>query len=1376
MDQEGLPAFAAEPADSAASRWERWLKRFTNYTVAKDITDERRMKAILLHYVGEEVFELAESLGIVDDTSLENTKHILTAYFAPQRNIEYEVYVFRQAAQLGSESLDKFHARLRQLAKNCNFNDLDREVRSQIIQRCQLGKVRDKGLSDAHITLSELLKFGRTLEATNAQGQAMANNHASMTGNSAGNVTDRSIVNKLSVTKSATQSRGASTWRSRSHQQAKPNAAAATWRTTSHQRNRKSPNDGADNWRASSHHSLCNGCGAAPHVKRQLQCPAWGQRCHLCQRENHFASVCRSKSQVQHVTAIEPELSTAIQHVSCDRDDILDLNTLQTKNATVKPYMYAAMLNDVVAQMEIDTGAATSIISLRQLESLRRGTQSLPLGTDNLPTLRTYAGQLIQPAGRVTVDVRHRDETHRLSCLVVDGDVPNLLGRDWLEHLKLDWSTVHRVEENVDFARMFPELFSEGLGKLKGVEAKLYIDSEAVPRCFKPRTVPLALRGKVDSELDRLQAEGVLVPVEHSEWAAPIVPVLKANGEVRICGDYKLTVNKAAKIDKFPIPNIEDLYAKLSGGVAYSKLDLSNAYQQVVLSADSQKLTTITTLKGLFAYTRLCYGVASAPGIFQREMEQLVQNIPMVAVYLDDILVSGHTYEEAKTNLVTVLSRLQTAGLRLRLEKCAFMQASCVYLGHRLDAEGIHPTTEKLQAVQQAPAPTSVSELRSYLGMVNYYHKFLKNLSAVLAPLHQLLQKGTSWHWGSPQKRAFEQSKALLQSSQVLVHYDPSLPLLLSCDASPYGIGAVLSHRMANGTDRPVAFASRSLVTAEKNYAQVEREGLAVVFGVTKFHRYVYGRNFEIQTDHRPLLGLLGEHKLISPLSSARIQRWALTLSNYQYTLRYKPGVQNGNADGLSRLPLPTEPSSIPVPAEVVLSLSIVDDTPITAAKIAQWTSRDPILSAVAGYVRQGWPSNTDDVEDAYSRRRNELTIQQGCLLWGSRVIIPTPGRERILEELHECHPGIVRMKSLARSYVWWPGLDAEIENKVRSCGTCQEHSKLPAKAVLHPWEWPGKAWYRLHIDYAGPFEGKMILVIVDAHSKYIDAHVMSSATSTATIRSLRQTFATHGLPCTIVSDNGTAFTSQEFRAYCRSNGIKHICSAPFHPATNGLAERAVQTVVKQGLRKTSGPDLETRLYNYLARYRVTPQSTTGESPAQMLNSKLPRIKLDLLLPQRENRVLGHQEQARDYRTSTDTSETAFYAGDAVWAMNFAGKPKWLPGVLTDRTGPVSFIVSMTDGRIWRRHADHLRPRLPDENVNETFPPPDPSAVSVVPPTAPPIDVPLSEPESRQPPSTPIVSKPQSSSPIISTPQSSSPISNPRRSARVIKPPIRLDL
>ena len=287
----------------------------------------------------------------------------------------------------------------------------------------------------------------------------------------------------------------------------------------------------------------------------------------------------------------------------------------------------------------------------------------------------------------------------------------------------------------------------------------------------------------------------------------------------------------------------------------YTKLDLSHAYQQVVLDEESRKLITINTSKGLFEYERLPYGVSSSPGIFQRIMEQLLQNIPMTVVYLDDFLVTGKTPEEHDRNLEIVLSRLQEAGLHLRREKCTFRQTSCKYLGHEIDAEGIHPTNDKVLAIENAPPPQNVQELRSYLGLIHYYHNFLCNLSTILAPLHELTRHNAKWKWREKQKTACAESEALLTSSRVLVHYNPELPIVVSSDASSCGIGSVLSHLSQYGSDKPIAFASRSLSDCEKKYAQLEKEALALIFGIAKFHKYLYGREFLLQTDHMPLLG-----------------------------------------------------------------------------------------------------------------------------------------------------------------------------------------------------------------------------------------------------------------------------------------------------------------------------------------------------------------------------------------------------------------------------------------------------------------------------------------------------------------------------------------
>ena len=277
---------------------------------------------------------------------------------------------------------------------------------------------------------------------------------------------------------------------------------------------------------------------------------------------------------------------------------------------------------------------------------------------------------------------------------------------------------------------------------------------------YKPRSVPFAMRNLVEKELERLQMQGIIEPVKFSDWAAPIVPVLKKDGGIRICGDYKLTVNRAAKIDTYPLPCIDDLFAALAGGKGFSKLDLAHAYQQVPLEETARKYVTINTQKGLFQYTGLPFEVSSAPAIFQRIIDNLLQGIPQVCVYLDDILVTGKSTEGHLKNLEEVLSRLRNAGMRLKKSKCAFLLPQVEYLGHQISEKGLQPTTQKLRAIVEAPAPHNVSQLKSFLGMINYYSKFLPNLSTQLAPLYSLLQKKTIWSWGKAQQQAFERQSS----------------------------------------------------------------------------------------------------------------------------------------------------------------------------------------------------------------------------------------------------------------------------------------------------------------------------------------------------------------------------------------------------------------------------------------------------------------------------------------------------------------------------------------------------------------------------------------------------------------------------------------
>ena len=376
-------------------------------------------------------------------------------------------------------------------------------------------------------------------------------------------------------------------------------------------------------------------------------------------------------------------------------------------------------------------------------------------------------------------------------------------------------------------------------------------------------------------------------------------------------------------------------------------------------------------------------------------------------------------------NLEEVLRRLKEHGITLKREKCFFFKDAVQYLGRVIDAKGIHTSRAKLQAVLDAPSPTNVRELRSVLGMINYYIKFLPDLSTLLHPLHSLLRANRRWVWSEACQRAFTEVKQRLTRAPVLAHYDPDVPLVLAADASAYGLGAVISHQWADGTERPIAFASRTLSSSERNYPQVEKEALSLIFGIRKFHQYVYGRSFTLVTDHQPLTTIFGPKRGIPTLAAARMQRWALLLSGYTYNIRYRSTLAHANADGLSRVPLPA--------VELEESTSVhhlVEDLPmpVLASEITTATRVDAKLSKVLMCCQKGWPPKPSEGLEAFWRKRDELTTEGDCLLWGSRVVVPTKLRDKVLKELHQGHPGIVKMKQVARSCVWWPGIDKQLE------------------------------------------------------------------------------------------------------------------------------------------------------------------------------------------------------------------------------------------------------------------------------------------------------------------------------------------------------------
>ena len=874
---------------------------------------------------------------------------------------------------------------------------------------------------------------------------------------------------------------------------------------------------------------------------------------------------------------------------------------------------------------------------------------------------------------------------------VTKGQGRCLLGRNWMKDLNMQLNFVEigfvAKSKLDDLLGDYATLFKDELGCFLGPKAHLSVDKSVTPIFCKARPVPFALKKDIEKQLEKSVNEGVLVPVQYSHWAAPIVPIHKPDKSIRLCADYKVTVNKAIHRDKYPIPTIADLYAGLCRGKQFSKLDLSQAYHQIQVDDESCAALTMNTHRGLFRPTRLPFGVSSAPGIFQRVMDGLLAGLPGVTVYLDDIIVNGETLDTHLDNLRRVFDVLLKNGLRLKRNKCVFLADSVTYLGHQIDATGLHPVKDKVEAVEKVPQPKDKSELRAFLGMLNHYRHFLPNLSHEMQPLFELLKKNVVWRWTEKQQSAFDRAKKMLTSADVLVHFNPTIPVILECDASSQGIGAVLLHRFHDG-ERPIAFASRSLNPAEKRYSQIEREALAIIFGVKRFHKYIYGLDFILRSDHKPLLQLFGEHKGVPLMTSARIQRWAIALSAYTYRFEFRKGTQIPSADALSRLPLPTSPATVPLPAEMVHLMEVLDEC-ITYKEIAKETAKDSLLTSVMRMVQGCWPSSCPSPElMPFFRKRLELSSVHGVLLCGNRAVIPPKYRSNLLQQLHDCHPGVSRMKSYARSYFWWPGMDKEIEELGLSCPECCENRDAPPQAPLQSWTWPTRPWTRLHIDHAGPVNGRTYLVLVDAHSKWVEIDIVPSTSSRATIRVLRKIFSVHGLPLQIVSDNAAGFTSDEFAAFLEKNGISHLRAPPFHPSTNGLAERFVRTFKTALKRKSPDLDCEVFLSRFLFKYRNTPHQTTKLSPAELLLGRKPRGRFDRLRPEPAvdvERELSLQKKNHDVRVK----ERHFQVGQPV--LSRAGQSPWQRGVVTQQRSTRDYDIASGD-KVVHRHQDQLLP------------------------------------------------------------------------------------
>ena len=1266
-----------------------WLDGFEVYLCALGIEEVNRRRALLLHLLGTDIQQKLKDITETESSQgqtdvYESTKEKLRYILKPQVRTLYERNIFHNMTMTDKEeSIRDFVGRLKRQAEKCDFSREQKNelIRDMIISRCPHPPLQVRMLEAQHLTADEAIKMWESFLQVRVQARKLQEMH---------------------ITKASEPS---------PEQEPQKEADFAN---RVREKSRMSPRFGGD--RSKSSNGPCYRCGRRSH--KASECWATkGKTCNKCGGKNHFAKMCKSRqviepSQTRRVNA------TSEDAVNADSEDVPSDFAFTSGRSVKRDQLTDVQLNGQTVKVLVDTGASADIIARKDFEKLagikptKTSRRLLPYGS-KIPL--KLNGEFLASTGANGREVQ--------SCWLIaaHGQV-SLLSGTTAELLGLisTEKSVNEVTEKGPFKRSLgqildehKEVFEEKLGQLADIKANLKLIERAEPVFKRVRPVPFALQDEVDRELKKWEDSGIAERIEYSDWGTPLVVVPKPGGGVRLCGDYKCTVNPQLEVPKTPMPSLEDILTKLAGMNKFCKLDLSTAYLQMRLDEDSQQLTVLNTPRGLLKMKRLPYGISASPAIFQRTMEKVLEGLPGVTCFLDDVLVAGATESETLERLDETLKRLKKWKLVLKRKKCEFMMTSVQYLGVELSGNGVRTVKEKVDPVLQAPRPQNIGELRSFLGAVTFYARFVAGMSKVAAPLHRLLQTGQKWQWTEAEEDSFNKLKHRLAEAPVLAHYDGRRPVRLITDASPHGLGAVLMQVDQNGNERPVRFASRSLTKAEKNYAQVEREGLAVIFGVTRFKQYLWGRKFTLVTDNKPLTALLGPKTQSPALAAARMQRWALTLAAYTYDVEYRRAEEIPMADFLSRLPVQEEQEeliNVKDEASVCFLEQLDRMKPLTCEDIRRATSRDKLLSRVAQYLHRGWSERGPTELQPFESKKSELSLSYGCVLWGNRVVIPERLRLEVLKELHDSHPGVSKMKMLARSYVWWPGIDDDIKNLVSGCPGCQAGQNEKPAVFLHPWEHTKNPWERIHLDFAGPFRGYYYLVVVDSHSKWPEIVTMRNITAEATICELSKIFARWGIPVQVVTDNGAQLASKEFEEFMMKLEIKHIRVAPYRPQSNGLAERMVQTV-KKNLKAClmSGDDrpLELQLSSFLMGYRNTPHSTTGAAPAESMMGRVMRTRLDLLKPRPAEKVMNSQAKQME---NASKRFPEYSAGDPVLVRNYAGGSKWKRGHITGRTGPVSYQVTV-EGLTWSRHAGQLLPlsrsntSAKEENVGSTMMP-----------------------------------------------------------------------